>query len=152
MQMADKPHDSGRKRHQKKKKNDPALASHFAQRTRLSPASASIQRMSALQRYGDLESLLLGVVSYAQLLALRKRFVLRGRPLFCNHALELIELFTQFGFLLCYLLLPATKRRGRSTRTTKHPHQRLAIQKKSTSATAPKIISGKERATPISNH
>jgi len=50
MQMTDEPHDSGRKGSQKKEKNDSALPSHFAQRTRSSRGSACIQGMFALQR------------------------------------------------------------------------------------------------------
>jgi hypothetical protein len=151
MQMADEPHDSGRESHQKKEKNDLAFPSHFAQRTRSSGAFAGIARMTALESERDVE-LLLGVACYVSVWSARWRFVPRNGPLLCNHSLEFFEPLTQFGFLSCYLLLPAAKRRRRSARTTKHPHHRLAIQKKSASATAPKIMSGKVRATPISNH
>jgi len=151
MQMADEPHDSGRERHQKKEKNDLAFPSHFAQRTRPSRAWARIAGMTALEGERDVESLF-DVACYASVRRARWRFVPRNGPFFCNHSLEFFELLTQFGFLSCYLLLLAAKRRRRSARTAKHPHYRLAIQKKSASATAPKIMSGKVSATPISNH
>lgn len=149
--MADEPHDSGRESHQKKEKNDSTFPSRFAQRTRPLGAWARIAGMTALEGERDVE-LLLGLACYASVRRARWRFVSRAGPLFCNHSLEFFELLTQFGFLSCYLLLLAAKRRRQSARTAKHPHHRLAIQKKSARATAPKIMSGKVRATPISNH
>src|SRR5206468_5029374 len=98
------------------------------------------------------ESLLRVVALYAVFPNLPWRVVLCGGPALCDHALEFVELLTQLRFLSSYLLLPVAKRRGRSARTTKHLHHRLAIQKKIASATAPKIISGKVRAMPICNH
>src|SRR5205809_4949074 len=99
-----------------------------------------------------MESLLRVVALYAVFPALPWRLVFRGAPPLCDHAFEIVEPLTQLRFLSRYLLLPVAKRWGRSARTTKHPHHLLAIQKKIASATAPKIISGKVRATPICNH
>ena len=147
--MADKPDDSDRERNQKKEKNDSAFPALFAQRTR---SSSGIERLAGFERYRNLKPLVALVTSCPSFLCPRWRFVLRARPACRNHALEFVELFTQFSFLSCYLLLPVAKRRGRSARTTKHRHHLLAIQKKIASAMAPKIISGKVRATPISNH
>jgi hypothetical protein len=149
MQMADKPDDSDSERNQKKEKNDPAFPALFAQRTR---SPICVERLACLERYRNLKPFVAVITSCGLFLSPRWRFVLRARPSRRDHALELVELFAQVSFLSCYLLLPVAKRRGRSARTTKHRHHLLAIQKKIASATAPKIISGKVRARPISNH
>src|SRR6478736_499368 len=111
MQMADEPDDSDRERNQKKKKNDPAFPALFAQRTR---SSSCIERLPGLERDRDLKPLLAAITSCASFLSWLWRFFLRARPSRDNHALEFVELFTQFSFLSCYLLLPVVKRRGRS--------------------------------------
>ena len=152
MQMTDQPDHCRRKRCQKKQKNDLAFPPLFTQRTWPSGAFAVVKRASALRRNRDVESLICLIASYALFRPLRWRSILRGdRPL-CNHALEFVELLAQFCFLSRYILLSPAKRRGGSARTTKHRHQRLAIQKKRARATAPNIISGKVSAIPICNH
>src|SRR5438552_18112612 len=150
MQMADEPNDRRRKRGQKEKKNDPTFAPFFAQRTRSPRGSAGLEGVSTVQREGDLKSFFVLVASLFR--CLRRRSVLRDRSSFCNHALEPVELVMQLRLLSCYLLLLAARRRARFTRTPKHRHHLLAIQKKTRSATAPKIISGKVSAKPICNH
>src|SRR5262249_38016976 len=91
MQVADEPHDCGGKRGQKKQKNGPAFSPFFAQRTTSPRGSAGLEGVSAVQRERDLKSFFDLFGSYALFRLCRRSFP-RGRPPFCNHALEPVEL------------------------------------------------------------
>src|SRR6266511_3846365 len=144
MQITDQPDDGCCKRHHEKEKNDLAVPSLFAHRTR-TPGTFAFALV--FRRDRDAESFIASITFWS----LFRPVFLDHRHL-CNKPLKFFESLTQFRFLACYVFLPATKRRARFARTTKHRHHLLAIQTKRASAMAPKIISGNVSAMPIWNH
>src|SRR5204863_3559871 len=139
MQVADQPDNGCCKRHHKKEKNDLAVSSLFAHRTRAPGTSAFAL---VLRRHGDAKSSIASVVLCSLL-----------RPVFLdlrhlrNKPLEFFKSFPQVRFLPCYFFLPSANRQAGSGRTTKHRHYLLAIQTKRARAIAPKIMRGNVSAT-----
>src|SRR5215217_8505011 len=113
MHMADQPYDCGCERHEKKQKNNPTFPSVFAKPPPPCKAPARVERLSALQRYRNVQPLLRLVASRSAFVRHRPRIVFCWRGSFCNDPFEPFELLTQLCFLSCDILLPATKRRGR---------------------------------------
>ena len=120
MQMAHQPDDRCRERCHKEQKNDPALPSLLAQRTRPPAASALIEVVPVFQRDRDVELLIACIVFFAPAIDWRRGGVLCARWRVENHALEFFDLLSQFRFGSRYLFLPAAKRRSRSRRASKH--------------------------------
>src|SRR5215217_6476005 len=116
MHMADQPYDCGCERHEKKQKNNPTFPSVFAKPPPPSKAPARVERLSTLHRYRNVQPLLRLVASRSAFVCQRSRIVFcwRGSP--GNNPFEPLEFLTQLRFLPCDVLLPATKRRGRSVR------------------------------------
>src|SRR5262249_34103490 len=146
MQVADQPDDCDGERDHKKQKNDLAVSSLFAQRTR-TPTTSAVALV--LRCHRDAESFIRSIIVWSLF-----RPVFFDKRNLGNKPLEFFESLTQLRFLSGNFFLPAAKRRAGLARTTRHRHHlpELAIQTKRARAMAPKIISGKLSATPIWNH
>jgi hypothetical protein len=104
MQIADQPDDCDGKRDHKKEKNDLAVSSLFAQRTRTPGTSAFAV---VLRRNRDAESFI-GLIIFWSLF----RPVFLDQRYLRNKPLEFFESLAQFRFLSGNFFLPAAKRRA----------------------------------------